>query len=124
MFKESGNPFVWDCFSKDHVEAQYNEMLAGALEHARSLDKARSGARRYGRVCVMQTRLHQLTLRTSCVVWKSSRKSGVKFEVFGDPGFGDVSGEWRGFDVEVGGIFFVPAHYSVSALTLPFIGNR
>ncbi|KIM59625.1 hypothetical protein SCLCIDRAFT_1217575 [Scleroderma citrinum Foug A] len=100
MSKESGNLFMWDRSPKDHAKAQYSKMLAGASEHARSLDKARSGARRYGRVCIVQTRLRQLTLRTSCIVWKTSRKSGVKFEVFGDPGFGDVSGEWRGFDVD------------------------
>ena len=74
------------------------------------MDKARSGAGRYGRVCIMQTSFRQLTLRASCVVWKSSRKSGVKCEVFRDPGFGNVSGEWTGFDVDVGRVFPVPAH--------------
>jgi len=120
------------CFGQDwiHVVASvyswgaYDKILARAPEHAHSMDKARSGAGRYGRVCIMQTRLHQLTLRTSCVVWKSSRKSGVKFEVFLDPSFGNVSGEWAGFDVDVGGILLVPTHYFLSALTLRFIENR
>ena len=105
---------------KDYAQKEYNKMLARVPEHARSLDKAHSGARCYGQVCIMQTCLRQLTLRTSCIVWKSSRKSGVKFEVFEDPGFGNVSGEWMSFNVDVGGIFSVPAHY-LSALTLPFI---
>ncbi|KIM61357.1 hypothetical protein SCLCIDRAFT_908621 [Scleroderma citrinum Foug A] len=73
-------------------------MLEG---HARSMDKARSGAGRYGRVCVMQTRLSQLALHAFCVVWKSSRKTEVKFEeAFEHPGFGKLSGEWTGFDVD------------------------
>ena len=82
-------------------------MLARAPELAQSMDKAPSEAR----VCVMQTRLPQLILRT-CVVWKSPRENGVKLEVFRDPGFGYVSGEWMGFDGDVGGIFLVPTHYS------------
>ena len=81
-------------------------MLARAPEHARSLDKARSGAR----VCIMQTRLRQLTLRTG-VVWKSSRENGIKLEVFEDPGLDCVSGQWTGLDVDVGGIFPVAVHY-------------
>ena len=94
------------------AQMEYDKMLARAPEHARSMDKARSGAGRYGRVCIMQTRLYHFTLFTSCVVWKSSGKSGVKFELFRrDPGFGNVSGEWTGFDVDVSGIFLVPAHY-------------
>ena len=89
-----------------YAKEQYDEMLARAPEHARSMDKARSEAR----VCFMRTRLDQLSLRTSCVAWKSSRKNGVKLEVSQHPGFGNVPGEWTGFDVEVSGIFPVPAH--------------
>ena len=56
----------------------------------------------------MQTRLHQLTLRTG-VVWRNSRENGVKLEVFQDPGFDYVSGEWTVFhyQVDVG----VSTHY-------------
>jgi len=36
---------------------------------------------------------------------------GVKLEVFRDPGFGNVSGQWTGFDVDVSRFFFVHAHY-------------
>ena len=89
-----------DYFWEEDVRDKYNNMLARAPEHARSMDKARSE----GRVCFMQTRLYQLTLRTG-VVWKSSRENGVKLEVFRHPGFDYVSGEWTAFDVHVGGIF-------------------
>ncbi|KIM61308.1 hypothetical protein SCLCIDRAFT_25939 [Scleroderma citrinum Foug A] len=37
---------------------------------------------------------------TSCVMWKGSRMCGVKLDVFRDPGFGNLSGEWTGFDVD------------------------
>ena len=87
---------------------KYYKMLARAPEHVQSMDKAASGAR----VRIMQTRLHQLTLRT-CIVRKSSREKGVELKVFQDPNFDFVSGEWTGFDVDVGGIFPVPAIASV-----------
>ena len=104
---ESKEYGIWD--STEYAEEAFNEMLARAPEHARFMpDKARSGARDL--VCIMQTRLCQLTLRT-CVVWQSSRENGVKLEVFRDHGFGNVSGEWTGFDVDVGETFPVPANY-------------
>ena len=105
---ESG---MWVSSLMKYAQVEYPKMLARAPEHARSMDKVRSGAGCCGRVCIMQTRLRQLTLRTSCVMWKSSRKNGVKFEVFRDPALGNVSGEWTGFDVDVGGIFPVSEHY-------------
>ena len=82
---------------------KYNDMLAEAPEHMRSMDKARSGAQ----ICIMHTRLRQSTLRT-CVVWKSSRENSVKLEVFRDPSFDDVSGKWTGFDVDVGVCALLP----------------
>ena len=92
--------------ARQYAQEGYDKILARAPEHVRSLDKARSG----GRVCIMQTRLRQSTLCT-CVVWKSSRENVVKLKVFPDLGFDYVSGEWTTFDVDVGGIFSVPAHY-------------
>ena len=71
----------------------------------------------------MQTRLHQLTLRT-CVVRKSSRENGVKLEVFQAPDFDYVSGDWTGCELDVGESSLCPHITSVSALTLPFIENR
>ena len=61
----------------------------------------------------METRLPRSTwiLQTSCVMWKGSRMCGVKLDVFRDPGFGNLSGEWTGFDVDVSRLFFVHAHY-------------
>jgi len=87
---------------EDFAQEEYNNMLDRALDHVRSMDRAHSGAR----VCIMHTRLDQLTLRT-CVMWKNSRENGVKLEVLQDPSFDDVSGEWTGFNVDVG----VSAHY-------------
>ena len=92
---------MWD--SMEYAQDGYDKMLARAPEHARSMDKARSAAW----VCIMQTRLHQSTLCT-CVMQRSSTEHGVKLEVFQDPSFDYVSGEWMHFpDVNVG----VSAHY-------------
>ena len=108
--EESG---TWDSteYAEQHIkqcaQVPYDKMLARAPEHARSMDKVRSA----GRACFMhQTRLRRLTLRT-CVVWKSSRENEVKLEVFRDPSFDYVPGEWTGFDVDVGGIFLGSVHY-------------
>jgi len=117
---KSALPFAWGSLCEEDARKEYNNMLAKTPEHARSMDKARSEAP----VCIMRTRLDQLTLRT-CVVGKSSRDNGVKLEVFWDPGFGYVSDEWTGFDVDVGGIFPVSAHYfRISIDILLFIENR
>jgi len=91
------HPLSGEFAKEEFAKEEYNIMLADAPEHVRSMDKARSGAR----VCIMHT----------CVVWKSSRENGVKLEVFRDPGFDFVSGQWTAFDVDVGGIFPVSAHY-------------
>ena len=111
-----GLPLVQDSHWKEHAEMEYSEMLARAPEHARSMDKAYSETS----VCIMQTRLRQLTLRTG-VVWKSSRENGVKLEVFRDPGFQDyVSGEWTPLM-----LMWVCLRITCqSALTLLFIGNE
>ena len=102
----SDSPFMWHSRWEEYAKQGYSKMLASAPELAQSMDKVPSEAR----VCVMQTRLRPLTLRT-CVVWKSPRGNGVKLEVFRDPGCGYVSGEWMGFDVDVGGIFSLSVHY-------------
>ena len=102
--KERGRPlYVW---------SSYDEMLDRAPEYAQSMKKARFGAA-CRQVYILRFRLPRSTwiLQTSCVMWKSSRTCGVKLEVFRDPGFGNVSGQWRGFDVDVGKLFFVHAHY-------------
>ena len=71
-------------------------------------------------VCIMQTHLCQLILQTD-VVWKNTRENGVKLEVFQDPGFDDVSGEWMCFpDVNVS----VSGNTSISALSFLFIDNN
>ena len=97
-------------YAEQHIEqcaqVPYDKMLARAPEHARSMDKARSE----GLGGFIRTQLDQLTLRT-CVVWRSSRENEVKLEVFRDPDFDYVSGEWTGFNVNVGGIFSGSMHH-------------
>jgi len=92
---------------EDYAKYEYFQMLVRAPEHAQAMNKARSGSERYGQVCIMRTRLPQTTsiLQISSLMWKSSRMCRVKFDVFHDPGFGDVSGEWTVFDVGVGSFF-------------------
>ena len=81
-------------------------MLVKTPEHAQRTVKARSGTER---VCIMQTRPPQTTriLQISSVIWRSPRVCGVKLEVFHDPGFSDMSGEWTAFHVIVGSFLFV-----------------
>ncbi|KIM68396.1 hypothetical protein SCLCIDRAFT_20314 [Scleroderma citrinum Foug A] len=73
-----------------------NKYWCRAPKHALQMNEARSGAQQ---VCIMQTRLPQTTriLQISSIKWKSSRRCGVKLEVFHDPGFSDVSGHWTAF---------------------------
>ena len=89
---------------QDYTNRKYNEMDAQAPKHAQHMHNTRSGV---DQICIMQTRIPQITsiLQISSVMWKSSRMRGVKFEVFHDPGFGDVPGEWTAFDVDVGSSF-------------------
>ena len=92
--------------------SSYDSMLERAPDYARSMKKACSRAA-HCQVYILQTRLPLSTwiLQTSYVMWKSSRICGVKLEVFQDLGFGNVSGEWTGFDVDVSRFFFMHAHY-------------
>ena len=109
---------MWD--SMEYAQDGCEKMLARAPEHARSIYEAYSS--KYW-VRIMQTCLRQLTLHT-CVMWKSDRDNRVKLEVFPDPDFGCVSGEWTRFDVEVGDSSLCLCTTPASALTLPFIENR
>ena len=97
---------------QDYTEHKYVEMLVRTPEYAQHMNKARSGAERYGQLCVMQTCLPRTTriLQILSVMWKSSRMCGVKLELFHDPGFDNVSGEWTAFDVNVGS-FFCTSHW-------------
>jgi len=92
---------------RDYTRGRYHEMLARTPEHAQAMNKAHSGAERYGQVCIMQSCLPQTStiLQILSVMWKNSSMCGVKFEVFHDPSFGEVSGEWTAFDVDVGSFF-------------------
>jgi len=108
----------------DSLWSSYDLILARAPECAQSMKKARVGDAG-SQVYIMETPLPRSTwiLQTSCVMWKSSRMCGVKLEVFQDSGFSNVSGEWKGFDVDVSGFFFVHAHYYLIQVTI-YTGNR
>jgi len=97
---------------EEYAKYKYFEMLDRAPEHAQAMNKARSGSERHGQGCIMQTRLPQTTsiLQTSSIMWKSSKICRVRLDIFHDPSFGDVSGEWTAFDVDVG-IFFCTSHW-------------
>ena len=99
----------------------YDPMLDRAPEHAQSMKKARFGAA-HCQVYILQARLPQSKwiLKTSYVMWKSSRMWGVKLEVFRDPGFGNVSDKWTSFDIDVSRFFFT----HIASLLTVHIGNR
>ena len=107
---------------EDSAEHNYNEMLVRSPEHAQHINKARSGAKcSDGQICIMQTRLPQTTrlLQISSVMRKSSRTCVVKLELFHNPGFGDISGEWITFGVIVGSF----ARLIGTGITI-YLGNR
>ena len=111
---------------QNYIENEYDDMLINTPEHAQHMNKARSGAERSDQVCIMQIRLPRTTriLQTSSVIWRSSRMNGVKLEVFHDPGFGDVSGEWTAFDVNVGSFctsHWHQYHYLFREQTIPAV---
>ena len=91
---------------EDYAEEEYKNMLARGPEHAQTMADARSRGERY-RLCVTQSRLPRSswTVRTSCMLWESSRNRGVSIEIFQDVGFLDGSKGWRSLDVEVGRSF-------------------
>jgi len=105
MDADNGQP-IWEYAVEAH-----KEMLIGGPEHARSMAKARSG-KRHSRLCIMQVHLpkSEWIVRTSCIVWESSRGCGIKFEVFSDHGVNDGQDKWTGFDVEVSRFFLVYTH--------------
>jgi len=121
------------CFGQNwiHVDGEpdmdsrttYAVMLERAPEYAQSMKKACSGPVRC-QVYILQTSLPQSNwiLQTSCVMWNSSRICGVKLEVFQDRNFGNVSGKWTGFDVDVSRSFLC-TQITISLVTA-YTGNR
>ena len=99
------------------------DMLCKAQANSQAMNKAGLGVARYGRISIMQTRLNQTTqiLQISSVMWMRSRRCGVKLEVFHDPSFGDASGEWTAFDVDMGSLF---ACLIGTELTIQHLGSR
>ena len=94
---------------QSYIQNKHIDMLISTPEHAQHMNKAHSGAERYRQVCIMQTHLPRTTriLRISSVIWRSSGMNGVKLEVYHNPGFGDISGEWTAFDVNVGSFLHI-----------------
>ncbi|KAL4063526.1 hypothetical protein V8B97DRAFT_1876766 [Scleroderma yunnanense] len=76
------------------------KMLVRGPEHAQSMAELRSRGGRYGRVWIKHTCLPGSTwiVRTSCIVWKSSRKCGVMVDVFQYPFIG--LDKWIDFKAE------------------------
>ena len=99
--------------------SSYNPMLDRVPEHAQSMKKTHLGAA-CSQVYILQLHLPPSTwiLQISCVMWKGSGICGVKLEVVRDPSFGNVSGEWTGFDVDVSRLFFVSARYHLIGLDI------
>ncbi|KAL4067442.1 heterokaryon incompatibility protein-domain-containing protein [Scleroderma yunnanense] len=87
---------------EDYAKEEHKKMLVRGPEHARAMAEARSRGERYSRVCSRQIHLPRSTwnVRASCVVWESSRNSGIMIEAFRYPGFSNRPDEWTGFDVE------------------------
>ena len=100
------------------------DMLREAQANARAMNKAHFGVARYGRICIMQTRLNHTTriLQISSVMWMSSRRCGVKLDVFHNPGFCDALGEWTAFDVDVGSFSLVSLPIGTTNITT-YSGN-
>ncbi|KAL4081390.1 heterokaryon incompatibility protein-domain-containing protein [Scleroderma yunnanense] len=96
VYEEDGQ-----CPWEDYAKEEYKKMLIRGPDHARSMAEARS-SERHGRVCIMQTSLPRSTwtVRTSCVLWESSRRCGARIEVLRYAGYGNAVGKWTGFDVE------------------------
>ncbi|KIM68142.1 hypothetical protein SCLCIDRAFT_1006255 [Scleroderma citrinum Foug A] len=83
-----------------YVWHSYDAMLDRGPEYAQSMKAGFGAAHR--QVYISRSRLLRSSwiLQTSCVMWKSSRTCGVKLEVFQDPSFGFMSGEWTSFNID------------------------
>ncbi|KAL4063530.1 hypothetical protein V8B97DRAFT_1876750 [Scleroderma yunnanense] len=85
---------------ENYSRFEYDKMMARGLEHAQSMPEMYAQGGHYGRVWVRHTCLASSTwtVRTSCIVWKSSRNRGVRIDVFRHPC--SVPDKWIGFNVE------------------------
>ena len=96
---------------REYALEAYEKMVVRGPDHAQFMAEVRSG-KRHSRLCIMQVRLLQSswTVRTSCIVWESSRRCGVKLEVFDHGAHFNGQDKWTGFDVEVSRLFHVHTH--------------
>ena len=106
----------WERYARE----VYKEMLVRGPEHGQSMIEIRSRGERYYHVWIKYTSLlgSTWTVRTSCVVWESSRNCGVKFEVFQCPPRNEH--EWIGFDVEVSHFCLISSTF----ILLSSLGNQ
>jgi len=104
-----------------YTSAEYHRMLVSTLEHAQAMNKVHSSSEGYGQICVMQTRIPRTTrvLQISSIMW-NTKMCGVKLDVFHDPGFCDVSGEWTAVNVDVGSFFACLIGIDI----IIYLGNR
>ena len=96
----SGQPSHW----KKYAQEEYKKMQDGRPEYAQCMSSACPQKERYHHVLMKHTSLPgstQQNIRTSCVVWESSGICAIKIDVF--HGFCNVTEEWTGFAIDVGG---------------------
>ena len=95
---------------KDYAEEQYTKMLDSGRMNANHMVDACPRSEHYRRLLVQHTSLpgSTRTVRTSFVMWESSKICTVKIDVF--HGFCRVPvNKWVGFDTDVGGFMHVCA---------------
>ena len=92
---------------KDFAREEHKKMLDRGQFCANAMADACPRSERYRRLLVKHTPLPGLTctVRTSCVVWESSRICAVKIDLF--DGCHIVPDEWSGFVIDVGGFSLV-----------------
>jgi len=69
--------------SEEDAKEEYNKILIRGPEHAQSMAESYPGP---SHICIKHTRLPHWTVRTSCMMWKDSRKYPVRIEVIQHPG--------------------------------------
>jgi len=87
---------------RNYAEEHYRKMIATGPDHAWSTAEERFRGERCGRVYITQIHLPRSTwtVRTSFAMWESSRKCGVKIEVFQGRGPLNLLGKWTSFNID------------------------
>ena len=97
------------------AQEEHEKMLSNSgQQYANDMIDACPRSERYRRLLVKHTSLpgSTRTVRTSCVVWESSRICAVKIDLpQPDSHLCTVWGKWIGFSIDVGGFLLVHMHY-------------